>query len=224
MDLNNKPQAASATENDQAPAVNSKKKHIVREYAESIIIAVILALIIRTFVVQAFKIPSGSMEDTLLIGDHLLVNKFIYGMQIPFTDKRIVKIRDPRRGDVIVFEYPEDPSKDFIKRVIGTPGDEVQVINKTVYVNGKVYMNPHEVHKESEIIPEAQNPRDNTKLIKVPADSYFVMGDNRDRSYDSRFWGFVKNEKIKGLAFIKYWSWDSEKWRVRWDRIGRLIK
>ena len=224
MDLNNKPQAAIATENDQAPAVNSRKKHIVREYAESIIIAVILALIIRTFVVQAFKIPSGSMEDTLLIGDHLLVNKFIYGMQIPFTDKRILKIRDPRRGDVIVFEYPEDPSKDFIKRVIGTPGDEVQVINKTVYVNGKVYMNPHEVHKESEIIPEAQNPRDNTKLIKVPADSYFVMGDNRDRSYDSRFWGFVKNEKIKGLAFIKYWSWDSEKWRVRWDRIGRLIK
>jgi len=224
MDFNNKQQAAIATEKEQVPAVNSKKKHIVREYAESIIIAVILALIIRTFVVQAFKIPSGSMEDTLLIGDHLLVNKFIYGMQIPFTDKRILKIRDPRRGDVIVFEYPEDPSKDFIKRVIGTPGDEVQVINKTVYVNGKIYVNPHEVHKESEIIPEAQNPRDNTKVIKVPADSYFVMGDNRDRSYDSRFWGFVKNEKIKGLAFIKYWSWDSEKWRVRWARIGRLIE
>jgi signal peptidase I len=145
-------------------------------------------------------------------------------MQIPFTDKRILKIRDPRRGDVIVFEYPEDPSKDFIKRVVGTPGDEVQVINKTVYVNGKIYVNPHEVHKESEIIPEAQNPRDNKKLIKVPADSYFVMGDNRDRSYDSRFWGFVKNEKIKGLAFIKYWSWDTEKWRVRLDRIGRLIE
>jgi signal peptidase I len=213
----------SAAENGQVPVVQSKKKHIVREYAESIIIAIILALIIRTFVVQAFKIPSGSMEDTLVIGDHLLVNKFVYGMQIPFTDKRILKIRDPRRGDVIVFEYPEDPSKDFIKRVIGTPGDEVQVINKTVYVNGKIYVNPHEVHKESDTIPEAQNPRDNTKLIKVPADSYFVMGDNRDRSYDSRFWGFVKNEKIKGLAFIKYWSWESEKWRVRWDRIGRLI-
>jgi signal peptidase I len=213
----------STAENGKETVVQSKKKHIVREYAESIIIAIILALLIRTFVVQAFKIPSGSMEDTLLIGDHLLVNKFIYGMAIPFTDKRILKIRDPRRGDVIVFEYPEDPSKDFIKRVIGTPGDEVQVINKSVYVNGKIYVNPHEVHKETDLVPLAQNPRDNTKLIKVPADSYFVMGDNRDRSYDSRFWGFVKNEKIKGLAFIKYWSWDSEKWRVRWDRIGRLI-
>jgi signal peptidase I len=224
MDINSKQQTAADIEKEQVPAANSKKKHIVREYAESIIIAIILALIIRTFVVQAFKIPSGSMEDTLLIGDHLLVNKFIYGMQIPFTDKRILKIRDPQRGDVIVFEYPEDPSKDFIKRVIGTPGDEIQVINKTVYVNGKVYVNPHEVHKESEIIPEAQNPRDNTKLITVPADSFFVMGDNRDRSYDSRFWGFVKNDKIKGLAFIKYWSWNSEKWRVRWSRVGRAIK
>jgi len=213
----------SAAENGDQPVVQGKKKHIVREYAESIIIAIVLALIIRTIVVQAFKIPSGSMEDTLLIGDHLLVNKFIYGMQIPFIDKRILKIRDPRRGDVIVFEYPEDTSKDFIKRVIGTPGDEVQVINKAVYVNGKIYMNKHEVHKESETFPQSQNPRDNTKLIKVPAGSYFVMGDNRDRSYDSRFWGFVKDEKIKGLAFIKYWSWNSEKWRVRWDRIGRLI-
>src|SRR5512138_2327281 len=126
----------------------SSKKHIVREYAESIVIAIILALIIRTFLVQAFKIPSGSMEDTLAIGDHILVNKFIYGTKIPFTDKRIFKIRDPKRGDVIVFEYPEDPSKDFIKRVIGLPGDVVQVVSKTVMVNAKPYSNPHEVHKE----------------------------------------------------------------------------
>jgi signal peptidase I len=209
---------------DSKTAALARKKHIVREYAESIIIAVILALIIRTFVVQAFKIPSASMEDTMLIGDHLLVNKFIYGLQIPFVDGRFLKIRDPRRGDVIVFEYPEDPSKDFIKRVIGTPGDTVQVINKKVYINGKLYVNPHEVHKEPDIIPEAQNPRDNTEPIKVPADSYFVMGDNRDRSYDSRFWGFVKNDKIKGLAFIKYWSWDRENHRVRWNRIGRTIE
>lgn len=224
MDFAKKQQPGSNADTQRASVANEKKKHIVREYAESIIIAVILALIIRTFVVQAFKIPSGSMEDTLLIGDHLLVNKFVYGLQIPYTDKRILKIRDPRRGDVIVFEYPEDPSKDFIKRVIGTPGDVVQVMNKKVYVNGKLYVNPHEVHKESDVIPEAQNPRDNTKSIKVPGGSYFVMGDNRDRSYDSRFWGFVKNDKIKGLAFIKYWSWDSEKWRVRWKRIGRLIE
>jgi len=199
------------------------KKHIVREYAESIIIAVILALIIRTFLVQAFKIPSGSMEDTLAIGDHILVNKFIYGTKIPFTDKRILKIRDPQRGDVIVFEYPEDPSKDFIKRVIGTPGDVIEEKDKKVYVNGQPYVNPHEVHKETDMIPREQNPRDNFGPVKVPENSYFVMGDNRDRSYDSRFWGFVKNSKIKGLAFIKYWSWDSTKFRVRWGNIGRLI-
>ena len=206
-----------------AKEVEPKRKHILREYAESIIIAIILALIIRTFIVQAFKIPSGSMEDTLAIGDHILVNKFVYGTKIPFTDKRFFKMRDPRRGDVIVFEYPEDTSKDFIKRVIGVPGDEVQVVNKTVMVNGKPYTNPHEVHKESEIIPAAQNPRDNTKPIKVPEGAYFVMGDNRDRSYDSRFWGFVKMDKIKGLAFIKYWSWDREKFRVRFGSIGKLI-
>jgi signal peptidase I len=199
------------------------KKHIIREYAESIIIAIILALIIRTFLVQAFKIPSGSMEDTLAIGDHILVNKFLYGSKIPFTDKRILKIRDPRRGDVIVFEYPEDPSKDFIKRVIGTPGDVIEEKDKQVYVNGQPYVNPHEVHKEKDLIPREQNPRDNFGPVKVPEDSYFVMGDNRDRSYDSRFWGFVKNPKIKGLAFIKYWSWDSARFRVRWGSIGKLI-
>ncbi|HJV66316.1 MAG TPA: signal peptidase I [Geomonas sp.] len=200
-----------------------KGKHIVREYVESILIAVLLAMVIRTFIVQAFKIPSGSMEDTLAIGDHILVNKFIYGSKIPFTNTRLLKIRDPQRGDVIVFEYPEDPSKDFIKRVIGTPGDTVQVINKRVYVNGKLYANPHEVHKESDTIPKEMNPRDFTDQIKVPANSYFVMGDNRDRSYDSRFWGFVSMDKIKGLAFIKYWSWDSEKFRVRFKSIGKLI-
>ena len=200
-----------------------KAKHIVREYAESILIAVLLAMVIRTFVVQAFKIPSGSMEDTLLIGDHLLVNKFIYGAKIPLTDTRILKIRDPRQGDVIVFEYPEDPSKDFIKRVVGVPGDVVEVKDKRVFVNGKLYANPHEVHKESDTIPKEMNPRDFKDPVKVPADSYFVMGDNRDRSYDSRFWGFVTKDKIKGLAFIKYWSWDKEKFRVRFGNIGRLI-
>ncbi|HBA89246.1 MAG TPA: signal peptidase I [Geobacter sp.] len=200
-----------------------KAKHIVREYAESILIAVLLAMVIRTFVVQAFKIPSGSMEDTLLIGDHLLVNKFIYGAKIPLTDTRILKIRDPRQGDVIVFEYPEDPSKDFIKRVVGVPGDVVEVKDKRVFVNGKLYANPHEVHKEQDTIPKEMNPRDFKDPVKVPAESYFVMGDNRDRSYDSRFWGFVTKDKIKGLAFIKYWSWDKEKFRVRLGNIGRLI-
>ena len=212
------------TTDDPAPVEPvAKKKHIVREYAESIIIAVLMALVIRTFIVQAFKIPSGSMEDTLLIGDHLLVSKFIYGTKIPFVDGKFLKIRDPKRGDVIVFEYPEDPSKDFIKRVVGTPGDTVEVKEKKLFVNGQPYNNPHEVHKEKEIIPKEQNPRDNFGPFKVPENSYFVMGDNRDRSYDSRFWGVVPSDKIKGLAFIKYWSWDSEKFGVRFKNIGRLI-
>lgn len=210
-------------ENPHTKAV-PKKKNIYREYAESIAIAILLALVIRTYLVQAFKIPSGSMEDTLAIGDHLLVNKFIYGTKLPFSDNRVLKIRDPRRGDVIVFEYPEDPSKDFIKRVIGTPGDVVEEKDKMVYVNGKLYVNPHEVHKEKDIIPKEVNPRDNFGPITVPPSSYFVMGDNRDRSYDSRFWGFVPMDKIKGLAFIKYWSWDSEKFRPRLGSIGKLIQ
>ncbi|TGU72840.1 signal peptidase I [Geomonas terrae] len=205
------------------PTKPVKAKHIVREYAESIIIAVLLALVIRTFIVQAFKIPSGSMEDTLAIGDHLLVNKFIYGTKIPFTDTEILKLRDPKQGDVIVFQYPEDPSKDFIKRVIGVPSDVVEVKNKRVYVNGKLYANPHEVHKEADLIPKEMNPRDFRDPVTVPPNSYFVMGDNRDRSYDSRFWGFVTRDKIKGLAFIKYWSWDSEKMRPRLGAIGKLI-
>ena len=200
-----------------------KKKGLIREYAESIAIAVLLALVIRTYLVQAFKIPSGSMEDTLAIGDHLLVNKFVYGTKIPFVDKRVLTIRDPRQGDVIVFEYPEDPSKDFIKRVIGVTGDVVEGKEKKVYVNGKPYENPHEVHKEKDMIPKEMNPRDTFGPVTVPAGSYFVMGDNRDRSYDSRFWKFVRRDQIKGLAFIKYWSWDRDKFRPRFGNIGRLI-
>ena len=200
-----------------------KKKSIFREYAESIIIAILLALVIRTYLVQAFKIPSGSMEETLAIGDHLLVAKFMYGTKVPFTEKSVIKVRDPRQGDVIVFEYPEDPSKDFIKRVVGLPGDVVEGKNKKVFVNGKPYENSHEIHKEKDIIPKEMNPRDTFGPVTVPPDSYFVMGDNRDRSYDSRFWGFVSHDKIKGLAFIKYWSWDREKFRPRFGNIGRMI-
>lgn len=201
----------------------TKGKSKIREYAESIIWALVLAFIIRSCVIQAFKIPSGSMEDTLAIGDHLFVNKFIYGIKLPFTDKRILKIRDPRRGDVMVFEYPVDRSKDFIKRVIGVPGDVIQVQNKVVYVNGTPYKNPHEVHKETDLLSRQQSPRDNFGPVRVPANSYFMMGDNRDRSYDSRFWGFVKESDIVGKAFIKYWSWDQDSWRVRWGSIGQLI-
>ena len=205
------------------------KKPWYREYAEALIVAIILALVIRTFIVQAFKIPSGSMEDTLVIGDHLLVNKFIYGVQFPWSDSRLLALRHPERGDVIVFEFPEDKDKsyferrDFIKRVIGVPGDVVEVRDKRVYVNGELYTNPQEIHKEASVQDPQFGPRDFMAPVTVPAGSYFVMGDNRDRSYDSRFWGFVAEPKIKGLAFIKYWSWDHGEFSVRWKRIGRPI-
>ncbi len=202
------------------------KKSQLRDWGEALIVAAILALIIRTFVIQAFKIPSGSMEDTLLIGDHLLVSKFIYGLQVPFSDEPILSIRDPERGDIIVFEFPEDKDKsyfkrrDFIKRVIGVPGDKIEIRNKNVYVNGERYLTPEAVYKDGNM---TAGPRDNMPLITVPQDNYFVMGDNRDRSYDSRFWRFVDRTAIKGKAFIKYWSWDSEKFSPRWSRIGRMI-
>jgi signal peptidase I len=205
------------------------KKPWYREWSEALVVAVILALIIRTFLFQAFKIPSGSMLDTLLIGDHLLVNKFIYGTQLPFSDATYLKMRDPQRGDVIVFEFPDDEGKsyfqrrDFIKRVVGTPGDRIEIKSKQVYVNGEPFNIPQEVHKDKQVIPSVAGPRDFAGPIKVPSDSYFVMGDNRDYSFDSRFWGFVPKSKIKGLAFIKYWSWDSQENTVRWSRIGRLI-
>lgn len=227
----------SAAENNQVdapqevPAVVQKPfKSKSREWTESIVVALVLALIIRTFVFQAFKIPSGSMEDTLLVGDHLLVSKFIYGMKIPFTEKRILTFRHPRQGDVIVFEFPEDRNKnyfsrrDFIKRVVGVPGDVVEVREKQVYVNGKKYELPQEIHKEANLLPPEAGPRDFMQPITVPADSYFVMGDNRDRSYDSRFWGLVTDPEIKGKAIIKYWSWDSERHLPRITRIGGLIR
>lgn len=201
--------------------VRGKSK--VREYVESILWAVVLALIIRTCVIQSFIIPSGSMEETLVVGDRLLVNRFVYGIKVPFTDLRLPSLRDPKPGDVIVFKYPEDRSKDFIKRLIGVPGDEIQVRDKRVYVNGTLYQNSHEVHKDPQILPRELTRRDNFGPVRVPANSYFVMGDNRDNSHDSRFWGFVGKADLVGLAFIKYWSWDQSRWRVRWQRIGRFI-
>ena len=215
---------AETTKTKPLPRGPLRKKSKFRENTESILWAIILALIIRSCVVQAFKIPSGSMEDTLLIGDHLLVNKFLYGIRIPFSAMRVLKVRDPIRGDVVVFEYPEDRSKDFIKRVIGVPGDVISERAKQVYVNGVPYRNPHELHKDAQILPPEMGPRDNFGPVQVPAHSYFMMGDNRDRSYDSRFWGFIKDSDLVGKAFVMYWSWDSNSWRVRWSRIGRWIE
>ena len=194
------------------------KKSIFREYGEAILIAVILALFIRTFVVQAFKIPSGSMKPTLLVGDHILVNKFIYGVKIPFLNFTLISVKDPKRGDIVVFKFPEDPKKDFIKRVIAVAGDTIQIRDKKIYINNDLFDDPYGTYLD----PRVQ-PRDNSGPITVPADSFFVMGDNRDHSLDSRFWGFVKLAAVKGKAFIIYWSWNRENSGVRWDRLGDII-
>ncbi len=213
----------------EAPKKSAQK--IIIEYVQSILIALLLALVIRAFIVQAFKIPSGSMIPTLLVGDHILVSKFAYDVKIPFVNKTIWHRKNPKRLDVVVFRYPLDPSKDFIKRVIGTPGDRILIRNKRVYINNHELNEPYVQHTDPRIFPPDVSPRDNLGPIIVPPHSLFVMGDNRDESYDSRFWKFVDFSALKGKAFIIYWSWNSHgtfstdpnKSFVRWNRIGRLI-
>lgn len=205
-----------------------KKKSVIREYLEALIWAVVLALIIRTWGVQAFKIPSGSMIPTLLIGDHLLVSKSSYGIKLPFSDLVIIPIGDPARGDIVVFRFPEDKDKDFIKRIIGLPGDTVEVKDKAVYINGKKLKDRWGTYTDNVVLPQGVQPRDNFGPVKVPEDQYFVMGDNRDQSYDSRFWfggrgGFVPRNDILGRAVIIYWSWTDHGFGVRWDRIGKIL-
>jgi signal peptidase I len=202
----------------------TQKKGRLRENIEAILMAIVLALFIRTFVVQAFKIPSGSMKQTLLIGDHILVNKFIYGIKIPFLRKTIVPIKSPKHGDIVVFKFPEDPKKDFIKRVVGLGGDRVEVRDKQVYINQKRVDMPYAIHTDPHIIPGQIQPRDNFGPVTVPLGEIFVMGDNRDHSYDSRFWGFVDLKALKGKAFMIYWSWDKSNFGVRWRRLGDWLK
>ena len=194
-----------------------------REYAEAIVIAVLIAFFIRTFIIQAFKIPSGSMKPTLQIGDHILVTKFIYGIKIPIIRKTLASISEPKRGDMVVFIYPEDRSKDFVKRVIGIGGDNIEIRNKKIYLNGLPYNDNYGVYTDDMIIPGAAQPRDNFGPVTVPPGSVFVMGDNRDQSYDSRFWGFVDLHDVLGKAFIVYWSWNSDEHNVRWSRLGNLL-
>ncbi len=201
-----------------------KGKGALREYAEAIIIALALALFIRTFVVQAFKIPSGSMIPTLEIGDHILVNKFLYGFRIPYTQIRLLPFTRPERGDIIVFVYPQDTSKDFIKRVIAVEGDVVEVRDKKIYLNGKLAEDAHGVFTDQRILHRGMDPRDNFGPVEVPKDSLFVMGDNRDNSRDSRYWGFVHIGTVKGKAFLIYYSWDSPNSSIRWNRIGSWIR
>lgn len=208
-----------------------RNKSVFREYFEAICIAILLALFIRTFVVQAFKIPSGSMLPTLLIGDHLLVNKFIYGIRVPFTGKILVPLKKPKHGDVVVFRFPKDRSIDYIKRVIGTPGDTVEIKDKKIFINDKPVSDSHGHVSSGSILNAKASPRDNFGPVLVPEDRIFVMGDNRDNSYDSRFWGFVDQRDVLGKAFILYWSWDIEKplfslerlTSIRFGRLASLI-
>lgn len=196
-----------------------KKKSTFREYAEAAAIAILLALFIRTFIVQAFKIPSGSMKPTLAIGDHLLVNKFLYGIKIPYLHKTIIPGTTPKRDDVIVFIYPVDRSKDFIKRVIGIPGEKIEIIDRNIYIDGKQYEDNHGYYLDQGDDKESHKKgRERYGPFQVPKDHFFVMGDNRNHSYDSRFWGFVPSEFIKGKAFIIYWSWP------HWKRLFQLIR
>ena len=232
------------------------RKSKFREYTEAIIIAVFLALLIRAFVVQAFKIPSGSMLETLQIGDHILVNKFIYGLKFPFSDNKFLIFNPPKRGDIIVFSFPgnkeikectsfsrnlsarvgnavkrgnpfylfKDDCRDFIKRVVGVGGDKIKIKNKKVYINNVPLDESYTIYKDDNT---GSSPRDNFGPFTVPRRSLFVMGDNRDQSYDSRFWGIVDISEIKGRAFIIYWSWNGEGGlldKVRWSRIGETIK
>ena len=195
-------------------------KPLWREYGEALFVALILALVIRTFVVQAFKIPSESMVKTLLVGDHLLASKFSYGIKIPFTHTYIYKGEDPVKGDIIIFEYPNDPSVDYIKRIIGTPGDTIEVRNKQLFRNGEPVKEGYIRFTEPDRI---QPVRDNFGPVTVPADKYFVMGDNRDNSMDSRFWGFVDRSAIRAKAWRIYWSWGGLG-DIRWDRIGKAVE
>ena len=209
----------------------SFKKSTLREYFESIVIAVILALFIRTFVVQAFKIPTGSMEENLLIGDHLLVNKFVFGPTVTAIERTLLPVGTIKRTEVIVFKYPEEPDRDFIKRVIGLPGEKVELKEKKVYINDKALDEPYvhflqppgqqgsEFHEVTSFdVRERYGP------VTVPPNHYFVMGDNRDNSQDSRYWGFLPRENVKGKALVIYWSYEAEREDYVEDGPGAVIK
>ena len=226
----------------------TQKKSFYKEWVEPFLIAAVVALFIRQFIVEAFKIPSGSMIPTLTIGDHLLVNKFIYGPRIPFTDTRLFSWKEPRRGDIIVFKYPENEDKNFIKRIVGLPGDKIQITAGKLFIKDQPIplrdMGPspegdHEggfsgftprlmEEQLGDVSHRLQYLQEQTDKkfgpITVPQSSVFVMGDNRDNSQDSRVWGFVKFNKILGKALIIYWSWDGNDRWLRWERIGNLIK
>ncbi len=211
-----------------------RHKGKTREYIEAFVVALFIALFLRTTVVQARVIPSGSMENTLLVGDYLFVNKFVYGYHLPLTDGRILAIREPARGDIIVFDPPFESSKAFIKRVIALPGETVEIRRKKVYINGRQLEESYANFKEGAAEDRFLSRRDNMPPLKVPPGKLFVLGDNRDNSYDSRFWGFVDADDVIGKAMVIGASVDInldirwyEAWRynelVRWGRLGKVL-
>lgn len=232
----------------ESAAGAERQKSVTREYAEAMIIALVLAVFIRTFFIQAYKIPSGSMEPTLLVGDHILVNKIIYGLRMPDSifgleipglpyGRYLFNLAPVHRGDVVVFVFPPDRTKDFIKRVIGVAGDTIQVKDGVVWLNGQKMNDPH-AHMEAAASDRSPvSPRDNFGPVTVPEGKLFMMGDNRDRSYDSRFWGVVDHNDVEGRATLIYLPWNEEKadsaswvsqlalWfeYIRWDRVGMLV-
>lgn len=226
----------TTTDEKEKKQEKAKKGHF-REIAEAVIVALVLALLIRTFFIQAFKIPSGSMEDTLVIGDHIIVSKLSYGLQVPrpatikimgssvpFLETRLVPAwGEIERGDVAVFRFPGDRSKDYIKRIVGLPGDKVEVRDKKIFVNGQKWEDPYGINKGG-LYGEEVEKNVTFGPYTVPAGTVFAMGDNRDRSYDSRYWGPVPIEDIKGKAIMIYWSWDRDSNWVRFGRIGDIIK
>jgi signal peptidase I len=206
------------------------RRSTLRDYVEAIVFALAIALVIKAFVVQTFKVDSGSMMPTLVAGDQILVNKFTYGTRIPFSDVKLFPVREPERGEIVVFEYPNDRRVHYIKRLVGLPGDEIEIRDKVLYVNGERYEVESAHYDDSMIIPGIAVHRDNLDKIRVPADSYFMMGDNRDNSSDSRSWGYVGKPELVGNAVIIYWSWDIGSGgllgrikNIRWDRPGDIL-
>ncbi len=209
-----------------ATRAKARSKSIVREYAEAILLAIVLTVVVRGLVVQAFRIPTGSMEDTLLVGDFLFVNKMVYGSEIDigFGGNRIIyyrfpAIREPRPGDIIVFRYPDDPARDFIKRCVATGGQVVEIREKVLYVDGRPRDEPYAVHKDPRVLPRETSKRDNFGPYVVPQGHLFMMGDNRDNSHDSRFWGALPRDLVKGKAMFLYWSWDGDRRLPRFNRL-----
>ena len=243
-------QAASETEAVDGEGAEPRKRPEVTEppkiveYARSFFPVFLVVLLLRSFLVEPFRIPSGSMMPTLLVGDFILVNKFTYGLRLPVTDTKFLALGTPERGDVVVFRYPEDPSTPFIKRVVGVPGDEIAYYDKVLYINGEPV--PQEVlgtyqgtgsgtnmtgasrrleklpEHEHEILVQPGYPSAEGRMV-IPEGNYFVLGDNRDNSRDSRYWGTVPDENLIGRAFLIWMNWDGGH-GIDWSRIGDSIR